>query len=97
MAYLVVLLIFGCFLFPNLRLIAGSIFSIWWLGWQAILVIMAVIIISYSLKQSRLNRNINNAIKTNRKIPCIKCRVFILPTTAQKTDGKCMPCFNGFR
>ncbi|MCE0555895.1 hypothetical protein [Motilimonas sp. E26] len=31
------------------------------------------------------------------KVDCIECRVKILPTTAQKTGGKCMPCFKGKR
>jgi hypothetical protein len=26
------------------------------------------------------------------RIPCINCGALILPTTAQRTDGLCMPC-----
>ena len=28
------------------------------------------------------------------KIPCFLCGALILPDTAKRTDGKCMPCFN---
>lgn len=28
------------------------------------------------------------------KIPCFICGALILPETAKRTDGKCMPCFN---
>jgi hypothetical protein len=31
------------------------------------------------------------------KIPCNTCGVPILPTTAQRNDGQCMPCANGTR
>jgi hypothetical protein len=32
-----------------------------------------------------------------RKVPCKRCGTLILPSTAQKTGGYCMPCFSGSR
>ncbi len=31
------------------------------------------------------------------KIPCIKCGALLLPSTAERTGGLCMPCKNGSR
>jgi len=31
------------------------------------------------------------------KVPCSKCGVSILPATASRNDGACMPCANGIR
>lgn len=31
------------------------------------------------------------------KVPCNSCGKLILPTTAEKNDGLCMPCKNGYR
>ena len=31
------------------------------------------------------------------KVECIKCGVFILPTTANRNDGLCVPCRQGYR
>lgn len=31
------------------------------------------------------------------KVPCAKCGVSILPATAARNDGECMPCVNGIR
>lgn len=27
-----------------------------------------------------------------QKVPCVKCTALILPATAQRTNGLCMPC-----
>lgn len=32
---------------------------------------------------------------SNHKIPCVVCGGLILPDTAERTGGKCMPCFQG--
>lgn len=32
-----------------------------------------------------------------QKLPCIECGALILPTTAESTGGKCMPCKQGIR
>src|SRR4051812_12127251 len=29
-----------------------------------------------------------------QKVPCLKCGSLILPVTAERTGGMCMPCFN---
>jgi len=33
----------------------------------------------------------------NNRVPCIRCGVLILPTTADKTGGLCKPCSGGYR
>ena len=33
----------------------------------------------------------------NEKIPCVKCGAMILPATAERTGGVCMPCNQGIR
>jgi hypothetical protein len=32
--------------------------------------------------------------KAMQKVPCSKCGALILPVTAERTGGLCMPCFN---
>lgn len=31
------------------------------------------------------------------KVPCVDCRAMILPATAERTGGRCMPCSQGTR
>ena len=33
----------------------------------------------------------------SEKVPCKECQAMILPSTAEKNDGLCLPCKNGYR
>jgi Domain of unknown function (DUF4375) len=39
----------------------------------------------------------NQGIEMSDKVPCKECGAEILPSTADRTGGMCMPCKNGYR